>query len=123
MQSVSAPRDRRFVAVVFASIALACAAVFAFAARAQAAETIYWDNYDNNTLAHANLDGSGGGLLNLGENEIADPEGMAYDALTNRLFVAEESGENGRILAVNLDGSGSTPFTAPGAAIDPKAWL
>ncbi len=90
---------------------------------AQAAESIYWDNYggDPDTIGSASIDGSGGGLLNLGGNSISTPEGMAYDTVTNRLFVATEDGVNGQILAINLDGSGSTPFTAPGAPVaDPE---
>ncbi|HET7453969.1 MAG TPA: hypothetical protein VFJ76_00445 [Solirubrobacterales bacterium] len=103
-----------------ASIALAFVAVFAFAARAQAAETVYWDNYgaDPDNVAFANIDGSGGGVLNLGNEKIESPEGMAYDSVTNRLFVANEEGTNGQILAINLDGSGAGPFTAPGAPIE-----
>jgi hypothetical protein len=103
-----------------ALIALAFVAVLAFAGRAQASETIYWDNYSAtpDNVAFANVDGSGGGLLNLGGNEIVNPEGMAYDSVTNRLFVADEAGTGGQILAVNLDGSGAVPFTAPGAPIE-----
>jgi DNA-binding beta-propeller fold protein YncE len=117
MHFVSERRDHRLVAVASASIALALVAAFAFAARAQAAETIYWDNYNADNLAFANIDGSGGGLLNLG-GKIESPEGMAYDTVTNRLFVANEEGATGQILAVNLDGSGASSFTAPGAPID-----
>lgn len=118
MHFVSERRDHRLVAVGFASIALALIAVFALAARAQAAETIYWDNYGANTIANADITGSGGGLLNLGSEKVKSPEGMAYDTVTNRLFVASEEGPAGQILAINLDGSGATPFTAPGAPVD-----
>lgn len=121
MNFVPARRGSRlFAAVVSASIALAFVAALAFAARATAAETIYWDNYSANpdNVAFANIDGSGGGLLNLGSSEVVNPEGMAYDSVTNRLFVASEAGASGQILAVNLDGSGATPFTAPGAPIE-----
>lgn len=121
MNLVSEHRDRRrHSALGFASIAVAIASAFAFAARAQAAETLYWNNFGASpqTVASANIDGSGGGLLNLGGQKVSDPEGMAYDTATNRLFVANEEGTSGQILAINLDGSGATPFTAPGAPID-----
>jgi hypothetical protein len=119
MSFVSARRDRRrFTAVVSASIALAIVSAFAFAARAQAAETLYWTNYGTYNIASASIDGSGGGLLNLGDQKLKEPEGMAYDTVTNRLFVPSEEGTSGQILAINLDGSGATPFTAPGAPID-----
>jgi hypothetical protein len=118
MHFVSERRDHRLVAVACALIALAFVTVFAFAARAQAAETLYWNNYGADNLAFAGIDGNGGGLLNLGSEKIVSPEGMAYDTVTNRLFVTNEEGPSGQILAVNLDGSGATPFTAPGAPID-----
>jgi DNA-binding beta-propeller fold protein YncE len=99
---------------------LVLTAALAFVGRAQAAELIYWDNYtsDPDNVAFANIDGSGGGLLNLGSSEIVSPEGMAYDTGSGRLFVANEAGAVGQILAVNVDGSGATPFTAPGAPIE-----
>jgi hypothetical protein len=113
-------RGHRLIALGSASITLAFVVLFAFAARAQAAEFLYWDNYGYNpdNVAFANVDGSGGGLLNLGSSEIVSPEGMAYDTASNRLFVANEAGTSGQILAINLDGSGATPFTAPGAPIE-----
>jgi DNA-binding beta-propeller fold protein YncE len=129
MHLVSERRDHRLVAVGFASIALALIALFAFAARAQAAETIYWDNYkaEPESIGFANIDGSGGGPLNLTGATLETPEGMAYDTVTNRLFVGSESGGKGQILFVNLDGSGagalnvgSAPLEAPeGVAVDP----
>src|SRR5690242_10562383 len=122
MYFVSARRDRRLLAVGTALIALAvfAALALAVASRAQAAELLYWDNYGANpdNVAVANIDGSGGGILNLGTAKIEGPEGMAYDTASNRLFVANEEGTTGQILAINLDGSGATPFTAPGAPIE-----
>jgi DNA-binding beta-propeller fold protein YncE len=118
MYFVSERRDHRLVAVGSALIALALVAVFAFAARAQAAEKLYWDNYGSGTVGSANIDGSGGSLLNLGSEELEQPEGMAYDTVTNRLFVPTEDAGNGHIVAINLDGSGASSFTAPGAPID-----
>jgi DNA-binding beta-propeller fold protein YncE len=118
MHFVSERRDHRLVAVGFASIALAFIAVFAFAARAQAAETLYWNNYGSGSVAFSNIDGSGGGALNVGSEVVQSPEGLAYDTLTNRLFVPNEDGGNGHITAINLDGSGASSFTAPGAPIE-----
>jgi hypothetical protein len=77
MHFVSERRDHRLIAVGSALITLAFVAVFAFATRAQAAETLYWDNYGSGTVAAANIDGSGGRLLNLGSEVVTDPEGMA----------------------------------------------
>ncbi|MGN6217633.1 MAG: hypothetical protein ACTHN7_11885 [Solirubrobacterales bacterium] len=122
MQFVSARRDHRLLAVGSALIALACVALLAFAARAQASETVYWDNYggpvEEDFVSFADISGGGGGLLNLGTAKLESPEGMAYDTVTNRLFVGSQLGTNGQILAINLDGSGAGPFTAPGAPIE-----
>lgn len=118
MHFVSERRDHRLAAVGSALIALAFVALLAFAGRAQA-ETIYWNNYlaSPSNVAFADISGSGGGVLNIGGNELVHPEGMAYDTVTNRLFVAAETATASQILAINLDGSGAAPFTAPGAPI------
>lgn len=120
MNFVSERRDHRPLAVGSALIALAFVALFAFASRAQAGELLYWDNYDANTVSFANIDGSGGGPLNLAGATLQEPEGMAYDAATNRLYIASSSEgvSNGTIVYVNLDGSGAGVFTAPGAPIE-----
>lgn len=123
MTLVSERRDRgRFAATGSALITLALVALLAFAGRAQATETIFWDNYEfpgeTDSVSFADITGSGGGSLNLGGGKLEGPEGMAYDTVTNRLFVANETGPKGEILAINLDGSGAAPFTAPGAPIE-----
>jgi uncharacterized repeat protein (TIGR01451 family) len=120
MSSVSQHRLSRRHAVV-AAFAFVLVALFATAARAQAAETLYWDNYDAtpDSIGFADITGSGGGPLNLGETVFEGSEGMAYDSVTNRLFVANEGGPgNGQITAINLDGSGVAPFSAPGAPVE-----
>lgn len=93
------------------------AAPLAFAARSQAAELAYWSNFSTNPLSIsvANLDGSGGGALNLGGERLGGQEGMAIDTVTNRLFVVSVGTG---IVYVNLDGSGAGVFTAPGAVVD-----
>lgn len=111
--------SRRAIAVLTGIFVAAVVAMLWMASGARAAELLYWDNYgyDPDNVGFANIDGSGGGLPNLGTASITGPEGMAYDSVTNRLFVADETGK-GQILAINLDGSGATPFTAPGAPIE-----
>lgn len=108
---------RHFAVAAFAFVLLA---LLATAVRAQAAEVLYWDNYrsDPDSIGFANPDGSGGGALNLAGSAIDSPEGIAYDSVTNRLFVAGEDDATGQITAVNLDGSGARPFSAPGAPIE-----
>jgi len=117
MTSISGYHQQKLT-VVAGLIALL--ALLAFAGRAQAAETVYWDNYDDpndaDTVAFADISGAGGGLLNLGGTKLDEPEGMAYDTVTNRIFIT--SGGNDEIIAINLDGSGASVFTAPGAVVD-----
>jgi len=115
---LSERRGHRHIAAASASIALALIALLGFAHRAQGAELVYWNNYsaEPQTITFANGDGSGGGLLNLTGTVLDDPEGMAIDTVTGRLFVASSSGNGGtgQILAANLNGSGAAVFTAPG---------
>jgi hypothetical protein len=98
-------------------------AVLAVAARAQAAELVYWNNYGATpqTISVANIDGTGGGALNFNGAQLVDPEGMAIDTATARLFVVSSNAgaaKNGEIDFVNLNGSGAGVFTAPGAPVD-----
>jgi hypothetical protein len=112
----------RRLALLAGAMTFAMLAVLAVAARARATETIYWDNYSDEpaTIGFADITGSGGGLLNLGGLKFDSTEGMAYDPVTNRLFVAVEAEEatpvleEGAIAAINLDGSGASYFSAPG---------
>lgn len=119
MNLVSERRDHRLIAVASVLITLAFVALLACASRAGAAETVYWDNYSGNSVAFADITGSGGGLLNLSGATLQNPEGMAYDSATNRLFIAS-SGEsnNGAIVAANLDGSGASVFSVPGVPVE-----
>jgi DNA-binding beta-propeller fold protein YncE len=113
---------RRTVPVGVGILVMVFSALLWIASSAQAAETIYWDNYDANpdSVAFASIDGSGGGALSLsGATAFEAPEGMAYDTVTNRLFVANSGGPgNGQITFVNLDGSGAGTFSAPGAPVE-----
>lgn len=114
--------NRRIPALVVALAATVMLALALGATRAGATELVYWANYDakpSATISFANLDGSGGGALNIGGLQIKSPEGMAYDPVTNRLYVANEGvSEKGEIAYVNLDGSSGGVFTAPGAVIE-----
>ncbi|HEX5610760.1 MAG TPA: hypothetical protein VFX45_11805 [Solirubrobacterales bacterium] len=103
-------------------LAAACAALLLLPASiAQGAELLYWNNFDDDTVAFADIGGGGGGPLSLGEVKIDGPEGLAFDSATGRLFVASEDGgvtDDGQIVTVNVDGSGAAVFSAPGAPVD-----
>jgi len=106
----------RRLALPAGAVTFAIVAVLSIAARAQATETIYWNNYEEGSIGFANPDGTGGGELNLDGAELKYPEGDAYDTVTNRLFVASSGNE--KIIAINLDGSGAADFSAPGAPVE-----
>jgi PKD domain/NPCBM-associated, NEW3 domain of alpha-galactosidase len=124
MNSVLAGRGPWSLAVmVSTAIASVLGMVLALATVAQANELVYWDNYGDEpaTIAFANIDGSGGGLLNLSGNKVKYPEGMAFDSATGRLYIANSSGgpeEKGEITYVNVDGSGAGVLSTPGAEVN-----
>jgi DNA-binding beta-propeller fold protein YncE len=114
---------RRQVAVVLAVFALAFVGLFAIATSAHASELLYWDNYsaDPDSVSVANIDGSGGGSLNLAGVELNGPEGMAYDSATGRLYVATLGrglGDSGQVVFINVDGSGAGVFSVPGVPVE-----
>jgi hypothetical protein len=106
-----------------ASIALALIALVALAAKAQANELVFWENGADEppTIGYANIDGSGGGLLNPVGVTLKEPEGMAFDSLTGRLYIASSGGGpagKGEIAYVNVDGSGGGVLATPGAEVN-----
>lgn len=110
--------SRRHLAAISVAFALVLIALLALASSVRAAETLYWDNYSASpaSIAFADTTGSGGGALNLLGATVNNPEGMAYDSVTNRLFVANDGGPGpSQITFINLDGSGTGTFSAPGA--------
>lgn len=88
--------------------------------------SIFWANYDTDTIYYASLDGSGGGKLNTSGATISDPWGVVVDPARNKVWWINYS--IGSISSANLDGTGgganlSTPgatFNLPyGLALDP----
>lgn len=85
-------------------------------------------NYDAGptTVGFANIDGTGGGALNLAGAELDDPEGMAFDPANGRLYIANAGKDE--IVWAAVDGSGagvlntgSAPVEEPeGIAVDPR---
>jgi hypothetical protein len=104
------------------AFALIFVGLFAVASRAQAAETIFWDNYslEPETIGAADITGSNATSLNLTGATLDSPEGMAYDPVANRLYVgsANPSGDAGELLYINLDGSGAGVLSTPGVAVE-----
>jgi len=127
--------SRHRLAFLAGAVALVSFALLSIVGRAEASETIYWDNYGATpaTIGFANIDGTGGGVLSNAnlqlpgtEVEISSPEGLAYDPANGRIYVANSSDDN--ILWVNTDGSGAGVLDTgaavvedpEGIAVDPK---
>lgn len=118
MTSTSEAAIRRRPAVVVGVLGIAIAMLLCLTSGAKAAELLYWNNYSSDTLSFANADGTGGGPLNLSGVELNQPEGMAYDSVTNRIFVGSSpAGSEGQIVYVNLDGSGAGVLPTPGVTV------
>jgi hypothetical protein len=114
--------------------ALAALAVGAsLAPRARAANRIYWANYDGESLAYWNLDGSGGGGLDTRGATVDGPMGIALNPAHGQIYWANWGSDvspGTTISVANLDGSGEAS-TVPinpsfvnephGLAIDPAA--
>ncbi|MBS1878240.1 MAG: hypothetical protein JST31_01875 [Actinobacteria bacterium] len=113
------PRRRRLTAAALAAAALLSLLLLAPGARG--AEIVYWDNFRDNpaTVSWAGVDGSGGGVVAGGGVEIREPEGMAYDPVSNRIYVASEGqrGSGGQIAYLDLGGSSGGVLAVPGVPV------
>jgi hypothetical protein len=102
------------------------ASVLLGAAVADASELVYWDNNSSSasSIGVADVNSGAATLLNAAGAELDAPEGMSYDPVTNRLYVANEAsaGGTGQISYVNLDGSGGGVFPVPAGVtvVDPS---
>lgn len=128
MKMLIEPLGRAGRLMLLAAVAaMAIFAALAIAARAQAAETIFWDNAEPGSLAFAELSGSGGGSLNLsGTPELKLPEGETYDPVDGRIYVVDS--DLNKIIWANVGrpgagvlNTGTAPMNEPtGAVIDPS---
>lgn len=106
--------SRRRLTFLVGAVALVSFALLSIASRAHASETIYWDNYGSNNVSFSNLNGTGGGALNIAGAEIEGPEGQAYDPVNGRIYIAAE----GHISWVATNGSGGGILNTGSAPID-----
>jgi hypothetical protein len=121
---ISGVREPRWIfGFGVAALVVAMTTLLWMASNARAAETIYWDNYraEPGTVSYSNLDGTGGGALNLSGITLEHPEGMTFDSATGRLYVASSSGgatKKGEIVFAGVDGSGADVLPTPGAEVN-----
>jgi hypothetical protein len=107
------------------AVGMAVSAVLLLAAPAvQASETVYWSNYSSNSLAFANLDGSGGSAVDTAGQKVVGSEGLAIDSATGRLYWSNFSsgpGDTGAIRFVGLGGGDGGQLNASGATVNEPA--
>lgn len=90
--------------------------LLANASPALAADLIYWDNFNSNTIAFANLDDSGGGgFLNTTPVSASGPDGLVIDSGTGQLYWADFNGTT--ISFASLSGGGGGHLGVPGATV------
>jgi hypothetical protein len=84
-----------------------------------AAGKVYWLNRGNGgSIGYANLDGSGGGLLNTAGAGFANPAGLAIDPAGGRIYWGNQGG--GSIGYAYLDGRGGGQISIVGATAEPN---
>jgi Low-density lipoprotein receptor repeat class B len=114
-------RERRSSALGV-GVALAAALMLGLAlASAAGADSLYWSNFEGNSIAHASLLGGEGGGLATVPVAASHPDGTAIDAATGVLYWANFS--NDTIDRVGLDGSEARVLNTNGASIDHPAGL
>ncbi len=88
-----------------------------------AAGRIYWANRDGAeySIRFANLDGSGGDVLNTALAPVAEPHGLAIDPALGRIYWVNFT-ENAVYFA-NLDGSGGGELDTTGAVVETPVGL
>jgi len=103
---------------------LATAVVMLAASQAQAADSVYWADYEGGQISHANLAGGGGGNLDVSGADAGEANGLAIDAAAGKAYWVTGAGE---VFFANLSGGGGGELNtgAPsgdfflGAAVDP----
>jgi hypothetical protein len=113
--------SRHRLGLLAAVVALVSFALLGVAARAHASETMYWDNYSTSDVSFANVNGTGGGALNVTGAGIDEPEGMAYDPANGRIYIASENSE--AISWVNINGSGGGVLNTGSAPVEEPAGI
>ncbi len=110
-------------------VALVAACAVLLPAAARGADRIYWANFQNDTIAFANLDGSGGGgILNTTGATVKSPFGLAVDTAAGRIYWSNDVAD-GSISYARLDGTGGGNLNTAGAttslpeglALDPSS--
>lgn len=103
---------------------LASAVVLLASSQAQAADSVYWADYEGGQISFAALAGGGGGNLDLSGAEGMHANGLAIDAAAGKAYWVTTEG---KVFYANLSGGGGGQLNTAGssegfllgAAIDP----
>lgn len=103
---------------------LASAVVLLVASQAQAADSVYWADYEGGKISHANLTGGGGGNLDVSGADASEANGLAIDAAAGKAYWVTGSG---KVFFAKLSGGGGGELNIGessgdfflGAAVDP----
>ncbi|GIK76517.1 MAG: hypothetical protein KJ006_06160 [Thermoleophilia bacterium] len=97
---------------------VALAALVALPASADATGRIYWSNFEADTIAWADLDGSGGGTVDTTGATVDGPMGLTLDPAHGRIYWANWANHAGTTISwADLDGSGGGDLAITGATI------
>jgi len=81
---------------------------------ANAANSIYWVNYNSGSISHANLGGGGGGTVSTaGATPLVNPYGLTFDPSATKLYVA--NAEMNKISFASLLGGAGGDLNTTGA--------
>jgi hypothetical protein len=87
---------------------------------ANAADRIYWSNYDGNSIAYADLNGDGGGgAVDTSGATVNGPMGLAIDPSRETIYWANWAGDTGTTISyANLEGGGGGDLDIQGATVN-----
>ncbi len=106
--------SRRLALTVVVIVVVSCALLGA-AGGARASARFYWVNHGSGAIAYANLDGRGGGTLDLGGIELERPEALTFDPTHDRFYVV--NGGKGEVYRVGLDDGDAEPWETTGGTL------
>ena len=105
------------LASITVAIALAALPAASGSASAAVGDSVYWSNANpGNKISFAKLDGSGGADLITTGATVSNPQGVAFDPATGRIYWANDGANT--ISFANLNGSGGGDLVTTGATVN-----
>src|SRR5262245_24228874 len=92
---------------------LLSAVVLLVASPAQAADSVYWADFEGGQISFAGLAGGGGGNLDISGADGSEANGLAIDAAAGKAYWVTGSG---KVFYANLSGGGGGQLNTAGAS-------